>query len=83
MSLNCKIQITIKNNITEKKAMTVKKALGPDNVDFPKNLTMEMENIDNKIILNLSGKDNIKSLISTIDEMLEHIQISLKVIDEC
>lgn len=80
MSLMCKVQLTL-NNLTEKKAQTVRKALEPDNVNFPENLTLKVENIDNKLVFNFQSQDNMKKLIATIDEVLEHIQVSLKVIE--
>jgi tRNA threonylcarbamoyladenosine modification (KEOPS) complex Pcc1 subunit len=76
----CKVQITL-NNLTEKKAQTVRKALEPDNVDFPENLTLKVENIDNKLVFNFQSQGNMKKLIATVDEVLEHIQVSLKVIE--
>ena len=76
----CKVQVTL-NNLTEKKAQTVRKALEPDNVNFPENLTLKVENIDNKLVFNFQSQGNMKKLIATVDEILEHIQISLKVIE--
>ncbi len=80
MSLKCLVQVTL-NNISKKKADTIRKALEPDNVDFPKNLTLEIENFDNKLVFNFQGQDNMKTLIATIDEVLEHVQLSLNVIE--
>ena len=80
MSLMCKVQVTL-NNITEKKAQTVRKALEPDNVNFPENLTLKVENIDNKLVFIFQSKGSMKKLIATVDEVLEHIQVSLKVIE--
>ncbi len=76
----CKVQVTL-NNITEKKAQTVRKALEPDNVNFPENLTLKVENIDNKLVFNFQSRGSMKKLIATVDEVLEHIQVSLKVIE--
>ncbi len=76
----CKVQVTL-NNITEKKAQTVRKALEPDNVNFPENLTLKVENIDNKLVFIFQSQGNMKKLIATVDEVLEHIQVSLKVIE--
>ena len=76
----CKVQVTL-NNITEKKAQTVRKALEPDNVNFTENLTLKVENIDNKLVFNFQSQGNMKKLIATVDEVLEHIQVSLKVIE--
>ena len=80
MSLTCQIQIIL-NNLSKEKAETVKRALEPDNVNFPKGLSLYVENIDNKLVFNFESKENMKKLISTIDEVLEHVQVALKVIE--
>ena len=80
MSLTCQVQVNL-NNISKEKAETVKKALEPDNVDFPEGLSMYVENIDNKLIFNFESKKNMKQIIGTIDEVLEHIQVALRVIE--
>ncbi|MEE8179176.1 MAG: KEOPS complex subunit Pcc1 [Nitrosopumilaceae archaeon] len=79
MSLTCKVQVTL-NNISPKKAKTVKMALEPDNVNFPENLTLQVENVDNKLVFNFQSQGNMKKLIATVDEVLEHVQLALKVI---
>jgi hypothetical protein len=80
MSLTCQVQVIL-NNISEKKAETVKEALEPDNVKFPKGLSLYVENIDSKLVFNFESKENMKQLVGTIDEVLEHIQVALKVIE--
>ncbi len=80
MSLTCQVQVIL-NNISKAKAETVKKALEPDNVNFPEGLSLYVENIDNKLVFNFESKDNMKKLIGTIDEVLEHVQLALKVIE--
>jgi len=80
MSLTCQVEIVL-NNISKKKAETVKKALEPDNVNFPKGLSLYVENIDNKLIFNFESKESMKQLVGTVDEVLEHIQVALKVIE--
>ena len=80
MSLTCQVQIIL-NNISKEKAETVKKALEPDNVNFPEGLSLYVENIDNKLVFNFESKDNMKQLIATVDEVLEHVQVALKVIE--
>jgi tRNA threonylcarbamoyladenosine modification (KEOPS) complex Pcc1 subunit len=82
MSLTCKVQVTL-NNISKDKAKAVQKALEPDNVNFPENLTLQIENVDNNLVFNFKSQQSMKSLISTIDEVLEHIQVALKVIEQC
>ncbi len=80
MSLTCQVKVIL-NNISKEKAETVKKALEPDNVNFPEGLSLYVENIDNKLVFNFESKNNMKQLIATIDEVLEHVQIALKVIE--
>lgn len=80
MSLTCQVQISL-NNLSEAKALTVKKALDPDNVDFPKGLSLNVENVDNKLVFNFENEDDMKKLIGTVDEVLAHIQVALKVIE--
>ena len=76
----CKVQVTI-NNISDKKAETLRKALEPDNINFPENLTLELENFDNKLVFNFQSYGDMKKLISTVDEVLEHLQVAIKVIE--
>ena len=80
MSLTCKVQIILEN-ISNEKANTVQKALEPDNVNFPEGLSLEIEKIDNKLIFNFESKNNMNKLIGTVDEVLEHVKVSLEVID--
>ncbi len=78
MSLECKVQVIL-NNISEKKAEAIRKALEPDNVDFPKDLSFKIEKNGDSLIFTFEGKENIRTLISTIDEVLEQTQVILKV----
>ena len=80
MSLTCQVQIIL-NNLSKEKAQTVKKALDPDNVNFPKGLSLEVKNIYNKVVFNFENEDSMKKLIGTIDEVLAHVQVALKVIE--
>jgi len=80
MSLTCQVQIIL-NNISKEKAETVRKVLEPDNVDFPEGLSLYVENIDNKLVFNFESNKNMKHLIGTVDEVVEHIQVVLKVIE--
>jgi tRNA threonylcarbamoyladenosine modification (KEOPS) complex Pcc1 subunit len=80
MSLTCQVQIVL-SNITREKAETVKKALEPDNVDFPEGLSLDVQNVDNKLVFNFESRKNMKQLIGTIDEVMDHIQLALKVIE--
>ena len=78
MSLECKVQVFL-NNISEKKAEAIRKALEPDNIDFPKDLFFQIQKNEDGLIFTFQGKENIRTLISTIDEVLEQTQIVFRV----
>lgn len=80
MSLTCQVQVIL-NNLSKEKAETVKKALEPDNVNFPEGLSLYVENIDNRLVFNFESKESMNKLIGIIDEVLEHVQVALKVIE--
>lgn len=80
MSLTCKIQITL-NRLSDEKAIAIKKALEPDNINFPKDLSLEIENLGDQLVVSFKNRGDTKKLISTVDEVLEHIQLALKVIE--
>jgi len=80
MSLTCQVSIVL-DNLPKEAAQTVKKALDPDNVDFPKGLSLDVKNIDNKVVFKFENDNNMKKLIGTIDEVLSHVQVALKVIE--
>ncbi len=80
MSLTCKIQIML-NSLSAEKAVAIKKALEPDNINFPKDLSLEIENLGDQLVVSFKNRGDTKKLISTVDEVLEHIQLALKVIE--
>ncbi|MFZ0511576.1 MAG: KEOPS complex subunit Pcc1 [Candidatus Nitrosopolaris sp.] len=60
----------------------VLRSLIPDNINFPKGLSIEMsprEN-DNNLLLYLYCNVGFETLLNTLDELLEHISIAQKVI---
>ena len=79
MSQKCTVEIII-HNISDEMARSVEKSLETDKIDFPHNLSMKVEKIDNKLVFNFSNSDNMGKLISTIDEVLEHANLALEVI---
>jgi hypothetical protein len=59
----------------------VMKALIPDNVNFPKGLSMEMlSNNSNTLFLKFFCSIKLETLINTIDEVLDFISLAKKVI---
>lgn len=59
----------------------VMKALIPDNINFPKALSMKIFPKGNILVLEVLSKAGINTLLNTIDEVLEHISVAKKVID--
>ena len=51
------------------------------NVDFPKGLSFEIENLDNALVFNFHSTGNMKTLTATIDEVLAHVSMALKVME--
>ena len=80
MSLKCNVQVTL-NNISKKKAAAIKNALEPDNVNFPKGLSFEIKSIDNKLVFNFKSMGDTKKLVSTVDEVLEHVKLASEIIE--
>jgi hypothetical protein len=59
------------------------KALIPDNVNFPKGLSMKMFSRDSKLAIEMTGKNiPAATILSTLDELLEHISLAKKVMAE-
>jgi hypothetical protein len=50
-------------------------------VNFPKGLSLEIENIDYKLVFNFQSRGDVKKMISTIDEVLEHVKLASEVIE--
>ena len=71
----------ILNDISKKKAIAIKNALEPDNVNFPKGLSFEITSIDNKLVFNFESIGDTKKLISTVDEVLEHVKLATEIIE--
>jgi|TARA_B100001750_G_scaffold11100_1_gene8173 tRNA threonylcarbamoyladenosine modification (KEOPS) complex Pcc1 subunit len=75
----CQIEIAI-NNISKDKAKVIEKALEPDNVNFPQGLSLEIKKKQNQLLFSFSSEGDLKKLISTVDEVLEHVNLSMEVI---
>ena len=61
-------------------AKAIVKALIPDNVNFPKGLSMKMFSRGSILAIELTGKNiPTATILSTLDEILEHISLAKKV----
>lgn len=57
------------------------KALIPDNINFPKGLSLKVFSRGSTVAIELTGKNvPAATLLSTLDEILEHISVAKKVI---
>jgi Transcription factor Pcc1 len=55
-------------------------ALIPDNINFPKGLSMKIFSRDSRLVIELISKNiPTATILSTLDEILEHISIAKKV----
>ena len=79
MSTQVKVLLRLDLGNSEK-VESVMKALIPDNVNFPRGLSMEMNAQNNVLILSFKSSRKMGSLISTIDEVLEHISTMSRVL---
>jgi tRNA threonylcarbamoyladenosine modification (KEOPS) complex Pcc1 subunit len=65
----------------EKEVQTIFKSLDPDNKEFPEGLEMELQTNRTQFLLKVGFRDkngrknNINTLINTIEEIMEHIAI--------
>ena len=61
-------------------AETTVNALIPDNINFPKGLSMKLFSRSSIVAIELTGKNvPTATLLSTLDEILEHISVAKKV----
>ena len=83
LNIDTTIEIGCKDN---KESKVIYDALVPDNINFPKNLELEMKTINSSILLKLKfytdieKEDSTGTLLNTVDEILEHIGIIKNVI---
>jgi hypothetical protein len=71
------VKIPFSSSVEAKAAV---KALIPDNVNFPKGLSMKMFSRGSTLAIELTGKKiPAATILSTLDEILEHISVTKKV----
>jgi hypothetical protein len=77
-----KVTSVIEIKFSKKAEMNaIMKALIPDNINFPKGLSMQMFSKDNNILLlEFFCNVGIETLLNTVDEVLHHVSIAKKVI---
>lgn len=68
------------NDVSAKRVRAIKNALEPDNVNIPDGLSISMEEAGDKLIFNFESVGDMGHLIGTVDEVLGHVGVALKVI---
>ncbi|MFL6485293.1 MAG: KEOPS complex subunit Pcc1 [Nitrososphaera sp.] len=77
LEVEVEIEIPFHNRAEAKLIMN---ALIPDNVDFPKGLSMKLFSRGSTIAVELTGKNiATATILSTLDEVLNHISLAKKV----
>jgi tRNA threonylcarbamoyladenosine modification (KEOPS) complex Pcc1 subunit len=77
---NCRILVNIEIEFTEvKERDAILNTLLPDNINFPKELSMDMS-INNKSLMINTSSTKIDTMINTINEILYHISLAKQVI---
>ena len=51
-----------------------------DYVNYPQALTLDIKEKENQLVFNFSNEGDLRKLISTVDEVLEHVNLSMEVI---
>lgn len=78
------LEVTVIVEITfsrESEMKAIMKALIPDNVNFPKGLSMDMSSKEkNTLFIEFSCTTGLEKLVNTIDEVLDHVMLAKKVI---
>jgi hypothetical protein len=78
-----KVRVKIKvEAVHDSVVKTLFSTLKPDNADFPNKLRMGMRMKKRWLILDFLSQDNLETLVSTIDEVLEHIQTSIGTLEK-
>ena len=79
--MSIQVEVVLRLDLSDgKKVESVMKALIPDNVKFPRGLSMEMNSEGSVLIVSLKSSRKMESLISTVEEVLEHISAMSRVL---
>lgn len=66
--------------VTTRRSRAALKALIPDNIRFPKGLSVKMSSEGSSLFIQVRGKKiPMNTILSTVDEILEHASVCQKV----
>ena len=77
ITLNLTLKLPFK---TPKLAETVNKATAPENIEAPSTITLSSQVVDKQLIITVKAENNIRDFITTLDDYLEKIDLSLKTV---
>ncbi len=76
-----KTRLSLKFETYDKKmALAIFKSLSPDNVNIPRELSFNFKLDNNCILLQVTTKSDLETLISTVREVLDNIGLCVQVI---
>jgi len=79
--MSLEVTVIVEITFSRKPEMkAIMKALIPDNVNFPKGLSMDMSSKKNTLLIEFSCTTGLETLVNTIDEVLDHVLLAKKVI---
>jgi hypothetical protein len=77
LNIEVAVEVPFSSSAAAKAAV---KALIPDNINFPKGLSMQIFSRGSTLEIELTGKNiPTATILSTLDEILEHISVAKKV----
>ena len=76
-----KVEISLFYNDNET-ACSILKAITPDNLNIPTEITINAGTCDSNLTLKIISKRSLSSLIATIDDLLSCIQAAEKALEE-
>lgn len=77
MKVKVKLDVKVAD---EKTAGAVRDSLLPDNVAIPEEMSVKVDVKGKMVVVEVSSTGRWETLISTVDELLEHIQLAGSVI---
>ncbi len=60
---------------------SVYRSLEPDNISFPDGISFKMKRLGKNLYFKIASNNEILSLLSTIDDLIESIQITCNMLD--
>ena len=77
-----KIMVNLSMNFQDELLLdSVYRSLEPDNISFPDGINFKMKRLGNNLYFKIVSNNEIQSLLSTIDDLMESIQITCNMLN--